>query len=58
MNHFLDKFGVEHKDFEELMESWFIIEESIVKEGERYIVAKVPKGSIYTIEYNDLQALW
>jgi hypothetical protein len=34
---FLDKFEVDYKYFDELMEYWFIREERPVKEGEIYI---------------------
>jgi hypothetical protein len=36
---FLDKFRVDHKDFESLMENWFVDEEWMVKKGEIYIPA-------------------
>jgi hypothetical protein len=42
---FLDKFGVEHKDFETLMEDWFFNEEWPMKKGERNVPAwylKIP----------------
>jgi len=40
----MDKFRVEHKDFEGLMEEWFFEEERPVKEGERYILVMYLKG--------------
>jgi len=39
----MDKFGVEHKDFETFMEDWFDNEEWLVKEGEIYIPPKYMK---------------
>jgi hypothetical protein len=40
---FLDKFRINHKDFETLMEDWFVDEEWPVKKGERYIPAQYLK---------------
>jgi len=36
----MDKFGVKHKDIEEIMGDWFIDEDMIVKQGERYVPTK------------------
>jgi hypothetical protein len=55
---FLDKFRVEHKDFETLMEDWFVDEEWSSKGRGNIYSHTVPKGSIHNPECDDLQALW
>jgi hypothetical protein len=40
---FLDKFRVDHNDFETLMEDWFIDEEWSLKKGERYVLTQYLK---------------
>jgi hypothetical protein len=54
---FLDKFRIDHKDFETLMEDWFVDEEWPVKKGERYIPCTVPKGPIHNSKCDDLQVI-
>jgi hypothetical protein len=55
---FLDKFRVEHKDFETLMEDWFVDEEWPVKEGERYIPMKYLKDPYKILNAMIYMTLW
>jgi hypothetical protein len=43
---FLEQFGVEHEDFETLMEDWFYDEEWLVKKGERNVLHNTSRSLI------------
>jgi hypothetical protein len=50
----LDKFEVEHKDFKDLLDDWFIQKEISFKESKRYITTlylKIPYKILNTMIY-------
>jgi hypothetical protein len=55
---FLDKFGVEHKDFKTLMEDWFFDEEWPVKKWGKECPNMILENPLQNVEHNDLQTLW